>query len=528
MSLTREEAVTVPVKVVRDRWPLWVALVSAILSVASYLVTRYFNAALLYKDAISHMEIARRVVSGTSEGAAQLGSVWLPLPHVLMLPLIWSDTLYYSGLAGSVISMIAYAAASVYMYLTVRDLATTRLAGAVTALIFMVNVNVLYMQSVPMTESLLFCTLIASVYYFQRFALRNMYVDAVRGSVWAALASLTRYESWPIVVCLMLGLLVTVWCRSPRPKRLERVMAYAWIMGMISFCGIVGWMLWGLIIFGSPLSFQNGEYAKPSLWVGDSEPAVGNLTVAFKTYWLAMLDTVGLPTLGLGAIGLMLFIYIGLFRRQLGLSALPVLSLLVTVPFFVAALYAGQRPLHVMQISSELYNVRFGLVVLLPVAIFAAYSVRGAFMVRRSVGYLAVVVMSAVMLTTSVFAVYTGSVATYQEPYWALTQVRTVEQQEVNAFLNKEYDGGPVLMESFGNELIAFYGVPSDQLVYEGSYRQWEPSLGDPAGNGIRWIVTYGGSDGPDKVSRRFAEAPSGYHEVFHGGDGNYRVYKQN
>ena len=54
-------------------------------------------------------------------------------------------------------------------------------------------------------------------------------------------------------------------------------------------------------------------------------------------------------------------------------------------------------------------------------------------------------------------------------------------------------------MESFGNENIAFQ-IPSDQLIYEGSYRQWPPSLRNPSGNHIDWIIARcGDSPYPDK-----------------------------
>ncbi len=43
-------------------------------------------------------------------------------------------------------------------------------------------------------------------------------------------------------------------------------------------------------------------------------------------------------------------------------------------------------------------------------------------------------------------------------------------------------------MESFGNENIAFQ-VPSGELVYEGSYRQWHPSLRNPSAHHIEWII---------------------------------------
>ena len=57
-----------------------VGLAAVYLSVAAYVITDRLGAVLLYKDSISHLEIARRVLDSTSPGLAQLGAVWLPLP----------------------------------------------------------------------------------------------------------------------------------------------------------------------------------------------------------------------------------------------------------------------------------------------------------------------------------------------------------------------------------------------------------------------------------------------------------------
>src|SRR6478672_3406837 len=40
---------------------------------------------LYYGDAEAHLNIARRVLDSRTPGPEQLGTAWLPLPHVLML-----------------------------------------------------------------------------------------------------------------------------------------------------------------------------------------------------------------------------------------------------------------------------------------------------------------------------------------------------------------------------------------------------------------------------------------------------------
>src|SRR5437763_1220172 len=54
-----------------------------------------------YNDARSHLDIGRRVVENLKPGFAQLGSVWLPLPHLLMTLTVWNDFMWHSGLSGA-------------------------------------------------------------------------------------------------------------------------------------------------------------------------------------------------------------------------------------------------------------------------------------------------------------------------------------------------------------------------------------------------------------------------------------------
>src|SRR5690606_27868450 len=104
----------------RDEWG-----VVFIVSVISVIATVWYvsqNALTLYPDGVAHMEIGRRFLGSATPGFGQLGGVWLPLPQLLMQPFIWFDPLYYSGLAGSLVSMGSYVVASLYIYRTLRGL----------------------------------------------------------------------------------------------------------------------------------------------------------------------------------------------------------------------------------------------------------------------------------------------------------------------------------------------------------------------------------------------------------------------
>ena len=69
-----------------------------VVSCVSFYVFYKDGLGLAYNDARSHLDIGRRVVEGLKPGMAQLGSVWLPLPHILMIPTIWNNFIHTNRL----------------------------------------------------------------------------------------------------------------------------------------------------------------------------------------------------------------------------------------------------------------------------------------------------------------------------------------------------------------------------------------------------------------------------------------------
>ena len=65
---------------------IYITYILSLISIVSFLVFYSNGLGLAYNDARSHLDIGRRVVEGLKPGLAQLGSVWLPLPHILMIP----------------------------------------------------------------------------------------------------------------------------------------------------------------------------------------------------------------------------------------------------------------------------------------------------------------------------------------------------------------------------------------------------------------------------------------------------------
>src|SRR3990167_2903360 len=129
-----------------------VLILSATLAVAATAYSYFHGYVAAYGDAESHLNIAKRVVDSLTPGFAQLGGIWLPLPHLLLIPFVKFDFLWRSGLAGSIVSGIAFVIAAWFIYKTVFFLTKSTAGSFLASLIFITNPNILYLQATPMTE----------------------------------------------------------------------------------------------------------------------------------------------------------------------------------------------------------------------------------------------------------------------------------------------------------------------------------------------------------------------------------------
>ena len=78
-----------------------VALAAVVIAFIALLVCYPRGYILLYGDAVAHLGIARRILDSRNPGLIQLGGVWLPLPHLLMMPFVREMQWWQNGLAGA-------------------------------------------------------------------------------------------------------------------------------------------------------------------------------------------------------------------------------------------------------------------------------------------------------------------------------------------------------------------------------------------------------------------------------------------
>ncbi|MGE5325305.1 MAG: glycosyltransferase family 39 protein, partial [Actinomycetota bacterium] len=238
-------------------------LLTACASIAALVFYYRHNAILLYGDAVAHINIARRVFDSRTPGLFQLGTVWLPLPHVLDIPFILNHRLWQTGLGASIPSMVAYVAGTLGIFRLVRGM-TSRLAAWTAALIFALNPNLIYMQATAMTESLYLALFIWAIVYFSEFS-RSAEQDPAASrralekcALLVAAAMLVRYDGWFLAAVIAIAALVRVWQAWPVARPLHRgLLNYFLLIGAVS----VLWLAYNYAGYGNPLEFANGPYS---------------------------------------------------------------------------------------------------------------------------------------------------------------------------------------------------------------------------------------------------------------------------
>jgi hypothetical protein len=154
---------------------------------------------LSHYDAKAHLVVARRIIDNITPGWQQIGGVWLPLPHLLNVLPMQFDVLYRTGAFASMLSIACF---GIVIYAASRHvtLATgSRLAACVSALLLMLNPNLLYLHATPMTEPLLLAMTFLALLWLAEWVIENRNDVPARLGMALFAAAWTRYEAWPVI-----------------------------------------------------------------------------------------------------------------------------------------------------------------------------------------------------------------------------------------------------------------------------------------------------------------------------------------
>ncbi len=198
------------------------------------------GAMLNYGDAVAHLHIARRVFDSRTPRFSQLGSVWLPLPHILLIPFVQDYEWWATGLAGVIPSALAYLASCAGIYRLARHWLSPA-AAALALAFFALNPNLLYLQTTAMTEPLFLCEMIWIVVWLVEW---RLCLD--RDTAQAATTA-NRLQ-----VCIAAALVAAIFTRYD-----------GWIIALLAWTGI------GLTLLRLSLHGERGRLRSPAFWLAE-------------------------------------------------------------------------------------------------------------------------------------------------------------------------------------------------------------------------------------------------------------------
>lgn len=466
---------------------LAVVAVAATLSIASFVFFFANGMTNVYGDGVAHVNIARKVVDSPDDSLwqryMQIGSPWLPVQTVLMLPLVTNEWMWRTGAAGSVISMLSFVIAALSLYQLAKGLYRNEGGSLEEALpllsvaIFATNPSVLYLQSTPMTELVFMAALVTAVYWLQRWIEEQSPKRLAAAALATAVATLARYEAWPVAALSIL--IVAVASSGDRIARIKQLTIYSALVAI----GPMYWLWHNWAIYGDAFEFLTGPNSARGIYLqnraslGWSKIFVGNAALDILTIATATAVCVGPFVLFIGAAGFVRWL-VG--ERKTLINSSPALLLLVPFFFHVLSLYRGE--IQVFPLSAfGLHNVRYGLPHMFGVALWAPAAV---LFFKPPARRWAVAAAFAVVFLQYGYLASEGpsQLAVYQEGYRNGVNARPArDRAKVSEYLRSNPPSRLVLMNTGAlGPLVSQGGLRFSNLIHEGSARWHQLNNGIP------------------------------------------------
>ncbi len=412
-----------------------------------------------FGDAEAHLNIARRILDSRTPGGSQIGTVWLPLPHLIFAPFAYSDALWVNGLAGVIPSVLCFALAGALLYSLAGRAFASAHAGVAAALLFATNPTMLYLASTPMTEPImaaaLAALLLATLWYRDQQSMLALLAVAAASNA----ASLTRYEGWFLIPFVTLYL----WIVAKNKQ-------HAFVFTVLAGLAPVAWVAHNQFYYGDPLAFYRGPYSAQAILArqmgaGMVQPAAGHWRLAAEYYEAAVEHVLGLPLLIVAACGAL----VALYKRAFW----PLVFLLLPGVFYVWSIRSGGTPVFVPELEPYTpYNTRYALA-LLPFAAFAGAALV-AILPDKARSAAAFVLMLGVT-----FGGLRLPVSISWEEARLGSELRRQRMPEAAAYLRENYRPGAGLIFFFGDlsGVLRQAGIPLRETVYQDNRAAWEAAL---------------------------------------------------
>ena len=501
----------------------WLAVLGACtaLSFAAFTWSWTHHALLNYGDAVAHLHIARRVIDSHRPGLTQLGSVWLPLPHLLLLPFVAVYRWWADGIAGAIPSMAAYIAGCAGLYRLARHWMTPWSASLGLAF-FALNPNLLYLQTTAMTEPLFLCEFVWIVVLLVEWHVRqNQNTERAAKLLWPIAVLLiaavfTRYDGWVLTLLAWMGIGVILLRRSELRSRTF------WTASAAVVASPIVWFVYNALVYGDWLDFQRGPYSAQAIELRTATPGGAphpgwHAPLVSLHYFMksAEMDAAaiqwGTALLGVCLLG-MLWAWLTTHRRGFGWALL----FWLPTPFYAYSVAYGSVPIFIPPLwPHSWYNTRYGMELLPGFALGVAFAAQFALGAIREfkprwASYGGLVLLALIVLNESL--VLKEHPLTYEEG------LRNVEARQplldqippaLRALLATR-PGCIILMEtSVYPQLVTGTGIPLRQTINESDKQFYATALADPAAHAAI-VVAFDG----DEIDLAVRKHPGGLQAV--------------
>jgi hypothetical protein len=477
------------------------------------------NLLLLSGDAVAHINIARRLIDSTNPGLSELGSVWLPLPHLLIVPFVMRMSWWQSGLAGAFPSIGAYLFGAAGIYRLAR-LWLKPQPSLIALLFFALNPGLLYVQTTALNEPLCLAEMIWAVIFlveYLRALDRGEIARATKQLTYCGLvlvcAVYTRYDGWIFATfAWMIALVPMLRKRSLWKTRAGG--AFVLFTAMLAVAPLL-WMGYCQRQFGDPLDFLRGPYSARAIEIRTTKPgsphypgwhSMGVAALYFLkaaelgAIWDRWANLVFLLTIAGSAIA-------GVYFRSKHI--LPALLLWVPLPFYAYSVAYGSVPIFIpLWWPHSYYNTRYGMEMLPVFALalgFVAWWLAQQVIKRRAELQVWVIGILAVLIAGNSYALVRATPLVLQEMI-ANSRSRIPFEAAYARGLETLPPGSTIL--AYLSEHPGAYqraGVALKRTINESDYYRWKPALKDPA-KAADYVIT---TDG-DPVAKAVAAHPGG------------------
>jgi hypothetical protein len=476
---------------------------------------------LLYGDAVAHLHIARRIFDSRNPGLSQLGGVWLPLPHLLLLPFVWKMDWWQTGLAGAWPSMVCYVASVVGIYRLARHMLSMRWA-MVTMLFFALNPAMIYLSVTAMTEPLFLALVIWGALQLLEFSMA-MREGAIRRAVWRIVwltplliaAVYTRYDGWifaAVAWCMALAVLLRT---SGDMRRVRRAFL---VFTLLLAAAPLSWLAFNAHYFHDSLDFIRGPYSAAAIEKRTSPPGAKHYRGWHNPAWALLFYTrtaqvdaaageCGFAVMALALAGL----WVAARSRMKGRGVLGLLWF--PLPFYIYAIAWGSVPIFIPQLyPHSYYNSRYGMEMLPALALSVGVALQWAqrrWLAKRARGALALWIVALLAVVVNCVALFYFKPLVLKEAIQN-SSTRIPMETGIARQLEEMQPGAPILMYLSDHVgAVETAGIPLKQIVNESDYDSFHAALLSPATQ-VAYVVAIAG----DTVDAAVKAHPDGLTEM--------------